>query len=320
MATRIPNSKYLNDEAFPFYIMKKMHTKDDVPPLHSHEFIELVYVVGGKAEHMFEGQRYLITAGDVFIINPGERHSYNIQENDEIEIINCLFSSSLINESWLSKLGISQSMDYFYVHPFLDEKKRFHHRLNVSEDSEEIVSILEKMLKEINHRQTSYSTLIKLQLVELLVLLSRLYQEKHTDIPDSTEAFKNSQLLVKRICGYLERHFDQKLTVENISKIFNISSRQLNRIFKQELNKSVIEVIQHIRIERAKKMLVCSNDKVITVAVKVGYDDPAFFSRLFTRYVGYPPGKFRRYVKQNLNIKLIHHGVEFDDVIDHENV
>lgn len=288
---------------FPFWIRRHTHTERNIPPVHGHDFVELVYVTDGEGQHVFEGEHYDVFAGDVFIINPGEVHTYAIQPGNRLEIINCLFMPTLIDEVWLRELGISESMDYFYVHPFLDKSERFHHCLNLrGPDAVKVLSLLEGMSSEFEGGRNGYPTLIRLQLVQLLIQLSRIYSEQKNTCQHLT-TLKNQErkIFVQRICGYLERHYDQKLSLAMLSDLFNISLRHLNRVFKEETGKTVIEVVHQIRIERAKIMLAESDEKIISIAMKVGYDDPAFFTRLFSRQVGCPPGKFR-----DQNIKVLH--------------
>ncbi len=284
----------MNEKEFPFCIRSFTHTEDNMPPVHSHDFVELVYIADGEAKHSFEGELYDISAGDVYIINPGEVHTYVIQPGNKLEIINCLFMPSFIDESLLKELGISDSMDYFYVHPFLDNNERFHHGLNLrGQDAADVLALLNRMAEEYKGLRKGYSTLIRLQLIQLLVQLSRIYEEQIHYKEPTFVRHQERRILVQRICGYLERHYHQKLTLAILSDLFNISSRHLNRIFKEETGKTVIEALHVIRIERAKHLLIDSDDKVISIAMEVGYDDPAFFTRLFSRKVGVSPGKYR---------------------------
>jgi AraC-like DNA-binding protein len=291
----------MNEKEFPFCIRSFTHTEYNMPPIHSHDFVELVYIAEGEAQHSFEGELYDISAGDVYIINPGEVHTYIIQPGGKLEIINCLFMPSFIDEALLKELGISESMDYFYVHPFLDNKERFHLGLNLrGQDASEVLSLLNRMADEYKGLRKGYSTLIRLQLIQLLIQLSRIYEEQqHYKEP---AIFRNQErkILVQRICGYLERHFHQKLSLAILSDLFNISARHLNRVFKDETGKTVIEALHDIRIERAKHLLLESDEKVISIAMEVGYDDPAFFTRLFSRKVGVSPGKFRGEIVHSL--------------------
>ncbi|MBM7680284.1 AraC family L-rhamnose operon regulatory protein RhaS [Pullulanibacillus pueri] len=293
--------QFMKEETFPFCINRFIHDSKNSPPVHAHDFVELIYIVDGEANHVFRGKHYKLNAKDVFIINPGEDHTFSIPPGKQIEIINCLFLPGLIEPSLLKELGISQSIDFFYIQPFLDSNDRFHHHLNLSNhDSLQVQSILEGMLSEFESLKLGSPTLIRLKMVELLILLSRIYNEVHC-LTDGTNPFCNEKkLLILRICGYLERHYDDKITIPLLSELFNISQRHLNRLFKQETGLTVIEMVHKIRVERAKYFLENTDEKVITIAFKVGYEDPAFFSRLFRRYVGISPGQYRGQLKESV--------------------
>ncbi|MCY9669192.1 AraC family transcriptional regulator [Paenibacillus alginolyticus] len=294
MVNQLRRSQFMNDANIPFAMTRCFHDDHNMPTDHSHDFIELVYLVSGNADHVFEGEAYPIKAGDVFIINPGEVHTYRTLPGERIEIINCLFTPELIHESLLKELGVSQSMDYFYVHPFLDKRERFHHRLNLhSAAAGRVLQLMESIMAEWENRRSGYLTVIKLQMLQLLIVLSRYYGTSSNVKKRSPRVASEHSLLVRRITGFLERHFDKKLAITTLCEMFNISSRQLNRVFKQETGVTVTERIHQIRIDRAKQYLDEGDDKVIHVAQRVGYEDPAFFTQLFRRLVGCPPGQYR---------------------------
>ncbi|KIL40553.1 hypothetical protein SD70_12415 [Gordoniibacillus kamchatkensis] len=292
---QLRRSQFMHDANIPFAIGRCVHDEHNVPSAHSHDFVELVYVASGMADHVFEGEAYPIRAGDVFIINPGEVHTYKTEQGNRIEIINCLFTPELIHESLLKELGISQSMDYFYVHPFLDTRERFHHRLNLhGTEADHVLQLLEGIIQEWERARSGYYTVIKLQMLQLLIVLSRCYmgalESKEQRRPARTSLHA---MLVRRLTGFLERHFDKKLAIPELCELFGISSRQLNRVFKQETGQTVMDRIHQIRIERAKQYLADGDEKVIHIAHRVGYEDPAFFTQLFRRKVGCSPGQYR---------------------------
>ncbi len=294
MVNQLIGKKFMKED-FPFFIDRYFHDHDN-SEIHGHDFIELVYIVQGQAEHMIEGITYELFAGDVFIINPGEVHKFNIMPGNQVEIINCLFTPKLISNSLLVELEISNSMDFFYVHPFLNSEERFVHRLNFARwEGLEILPLLEAMMREFTQKQTGFQTLIKLRMIELLVLLSRYYGMMTEQTPVSRN--KESEIIVQRMCGFLERHYHEKITLQSISRLFNLSTRQINRMFNQHTGTSMIKILQNIRIKRAKILLSDDKEKVINVAMSVGYEDPAFFSRLFLREVGCPPSRYRGLVE-----------------------
>ncbi|GGF99213.1 AraC family transcriptional regulator [Paenibacillus abyssi] len=284
------SNRYMKEE-FPFWITR---TEQGSIAEHGHEFVELVYVARGKGVHIFQGTEYDIDAGDVFIINPGETHAYSVTPGEQMEIINCLFMPSFIPDALLSELEITGSMDYFYVHPFLKHDVRFNHHLNLhGQDAAAVLTLLESMIREIGLRGLGHTTLIRLQMIELLVLLSRYYTLMQKQRIYLSPRQLEREMTAKRIYGYLERNYDKKITLQSLAGLFNVSTRHLNRLIREEFSRSVIDVLHEIRIERAKHLLLESDEKVIVVATMVGYDDPSFFSRLFVRHVGCSPSQYR---------------------------
>lgn len=298
MKTMLKSSQYMN-ENFPFWIKRIVQ---GATAKHGHDFVELVYVVHGAGIHVFEGSEYTLNTGDVYIINPGETHEYIVANGEKMEIINCLFLPSIIPDALLKELEITASMDYFYVHPFMKQDLRFNHHLNLhGQDALSVQMLLDSMIREADNRGPGYMTLIRLQLVELLILLSRHYALMQTrgTIPSPRQVER--EITASRIYGYMERNFDKKITLESLAGLFNVSIRQLNRLMRQEFDRSVIDILHDIRIERAKHLLARSDEKVITIATMVGYEDPSFFSRLFLRHAGCPPSQYRqRHEVQNV--------------------
>lgn len=290
------SKRYMGNE-FPFWIQHQVHSGERYTHPHSHNFIELVYVVRGEAEHIFEGESYTLRAGDIFIINPGEVHTYQLKKGRQMDIINCLFLHNLIRDSLLSELEITNSMDFLYVQPFLNNSERFHHRLNLSNGyAAKVSSLLDEMIQEMAFKYPGFQTLIRLRMVELLILLSRYYRGAMDLTFQDRQA---NSLLTRRISGYLERNYDQKIRMESIAESFNVSVRHLNRMFKASTGTSMIDLLHRIRIQRAERLLRSTDYTITTIATMVGYDDSSFFSRLFVRHVGMTPGKFREGIKGN---------------------
>ncbi|NBD23347.1 AraC family transcriptional regulator [Paenibacillus glycinis] len=286
----LTSNNYMKTE-FPFWISRTIQGNIHE---HGHEFVELVFVVRGIGVHLFQGSPYEIQAGDVFIINPGETHAYAVEPGEQMEIVNCLFMPSFIPDALLTELEITNSMDYFYVHPFLTHEVRFNHRLNLhGQEAAHVLTLLESMIREMNARSTGHKTIIRLQLIELLVLLSRYYTLMPQTRSHPSPRQLDREMTAKRIHGYLERNYEKKITLQSLSALFNSSIRQLNRLMREEYDRSVFEVLHEIRIERAKHLLMETDEKVIVVATMVGYEDQSFFNRLFVRHVGCSPSRFR---------------------------
>ncbi|TNJ63714.1 helix-turn-helix domain-containing protein [Paenibacillus hemerocallicola] len=283
-------NQYKHPRNFPFWIQRNRHDERDMPLLHGHEFVELIYVAKGQATHLFQDISYEIGEGDVFIINPGEKHGYVIGEGQSIQVINCLFEPGFIPIYLLRELRLSDSLDFFYVQPFLNRDARFYHKLNLrGVTADKTKGILEELHHEMVGQSPGFQALVQLRMTELFILLSRYYNERK----NKADKRSPSELLVRRVCGYVERHYNQKITLPLLSELFYIGVRQLNRHFNRHIGSSVIEYVHRIRMEKAKRLLVETDEKINVVAELVGYEDAASFSRSFTREVGRSPGKYR---------------------------
>ena len=74
----------------------------------------------------------------------------------------------------------------------------------------------------------------------------------------------------------------------------HLSTRTITRRFKQATGLSPMEYVHALRLEEAKQVLEAAEDPVEAVAQAVGYEDAAFFGRLFRRKVGLTPTQYRR--------------------------
>ncbi len=103
---------------------------------------------------------------------------------------------------------------------------------------------------------------------------------------------------VVRACqAWLARHVREPSAVTGVERIAGLPSRTLKRRFKTATGSTLIEHVQNLRVEEAKRHLEMSDMAVDEISAQVGYEDPAFFRRLFKRGTGLKPNKYRRMFK-----------------------
>ena len=106
-------------------------------------------------------------------------------------------------------------------------------------------------------------------------------------IPDADAA-------VQRCMRHLETHFLDDEAVAGAVEASRLPERTIKRRFKQATGFTLIEHLQHVRIEKAKAQLEQGARAVDEVSAAVGYEDASFFRRLFKRSTGLSPGEYRR--------------------------
>jgi len=94
--------------------------------------------------------------------------------------------------------------------------------------------------------------------------------------------------------SWLSRHFSVATPIEQAARISGIAGRSFKRRFKSATGHAPIDYVQRLRVEEAKRRLERTREAVDEISWKVGYEDPAFFRRLFKRITGVTAGAYRR--------------------------
>jgi transcriptional regulator GlxA family with amidase domain len=115
-------------------------------------------------------------------------------------------------------------------------------------------------------------------------------QKDHTDDP------------IKKAQDFIEKNYQEKITVEQLASMFALGRRNLERRFKKATANTVAEYIQRVKIEAAKMSLETSRENVNEVMYNVGYTDTKAFRSTFKRITGLSPMEYRnKYQREYVN-------------------
>ena len=93
--------------------------------------------------------------------------------------------------------------------------------------------------------------------------------------------------------SYMRNHFQEEITIEDISKSLSVNRRYLYKLFKKYSGISPKQYLNNIRISRATELLSNSDLSIMQIAEEVGYKDPLQFSTFFKKQTGFSPKKYR---------------------------
>lgn len=93
---------------------------------------------------------------------------------------------------------------------------------------------------------------------------------------------------------FIEKHYTEKITVEQLADKFAISRRNFERRFKKACGNSPIEYIQRVKIEAAKKSLESTRENINEVMYAVGYNDSKAFRHTFKKNTGLSPIEYKQ--------------------------
>ncbi len=123
--------------------------------------------------------------------------------------------------------------------------------------------------------------------------LPQLIAESAQDIGGPAETGSKLRDAMLRIKPYVDRSYQEDLTLQSVSGRFDIDKYQLSRAFKQEFGVNYWSYVIKVRMEKAAELLVGTSWKNSRIAEHIGFLDESHFSRVFKKYYGMTPKEYR---------------------------
>ena len=108
--------------------------------------------------------------------------------------------------------------------------------------------------------------------------------------------------MVRRCEQWLKENYRDTSAIQHAIEHAGIPERTLKRRFKAATGSTLIEYLQNLRIEEAKRLLEAGQMPVDDISIEVSYEDPSFFRRLFKRLTGLTPSQYRRMFQPVMNV------------------
>jgi signal transduction histidine kinase/AraC-like DNA-binding protein/ABC-type sugar transport system substrate-binding protein len=140
-------------------------------------------------------------------------------------------------------------------------------------------------VQRLNHYRTAYLTKDILTQDETLAFLRR---EDTWMMPQPTS------LLVKQALAFLHQNYTHTISRKQIADELGVSENYLSQIFRQETTLSPWDYLNRYRISQARNLLTQTDERITQIGLKVGFNDPAYFCKVFHKLTGYSPQEFRQ--------------------------
>lgn len=226
---------------------------------------KLYYVEKGELVIEIFGESIVAGPGDLLLIPAHTPHSFHLTEDRYAEKSWCHFDM---------KRGTADFFENYTVPA----------RLHV-EDRELVDELFRQLLssnKLVSELQELVSTAAICGLVE--------YYFRHISVVEREVADDR----IHAVITYIEQHYADPLTLEQLAKFANYSPNHLGKRFKDATGYPPMRYLSNVRIERAKLLLQGTADPISVIMEKTGFTDAAYFSKSFKKVIGYSPQKFRK--------------------------
>ncbi|HEY1038199.1 MAG TPA: helix-turn-helix transcriptional regulator [Bacteroidia bacterium] len=246
---------------------------------HKHDFYLCMLFTRGKGSHEIDFVKYAVSPGSVFFMSPGQTHGWELSGDIEGYIF---FHTKEFFDLHFTSLQIAH-------YPFFGRIENSRRIQLKKRDQDETEKQFAAILAEHKEEKSMKGHKLRALVNALYIDIARLCK------PAVEEAASPAYLTKLREFEELldEQYGNIKFAAEYAQRL-NISERHLNRICKECLDKTTSEVIADRILLEAKRLLVNTAKTISEIALELGYEDNAYFSRLFRKRTGDTPVGFRK--------------------------
>ena len=247
--------------------------------LHSHTYLEILYChTGANVEYLVGSDRYKLQKGDIILLAPGVSHRPIMPEvMTEPYIRDVLW----VNPDFLASLE--------QIFPRTSVSSKNHSALIRTQNTQWafLGELFQAGVQEEEQKKEGWEAIVLGNTLKILAYLDRAYTDRNTDI---LKAEKPE--LLDKVTAYIENHYSDHITVDELAHKFYVSSSTISHLFKQKMGLSLYHYITQRRLISAKN-LISKGIPLEQVATQVGFSDYSSFYRAFKQEFGISPRVYR---------------------------
>lgn len=240
--------------------------------MHMHkDMVEIVLFLKGHGQYTVGQTRYQVEAGDVILCNSQISH-------DEFPSTDVPYRNLCIGIKQLNLPGLlpNQIISEFQ-NPYFHSPREFHDLL-------QLMLMIERYASE---KSDNFQELCNYLMLSVVKIVQQMIRN------NTTKELAKENHICSRIETYINTHYTENLSLEQLSKQFFISPYHLSHIFKEKTGYTIKHYILRRRIGEAQTLLSDSQKSIQAIAHECGFDDSLYFSRIFTKYIGLSPSEYR---------------------------
>ncbi|EGD47793.1 transcriptional regulator, AraC family [Ruminiclostridium papyrosolvens DSM 2782] len=265
--------------------IERYHDAEWSKGLSMHETFEMVYIKSGSGVFEIGEQNVSVGSNDIVIIKPNQRHKLSVASEDGCDFIVLYFKFMDQTEHTLSEVSLGDFINFVSGR----ESGSFI-KLKVSQKND-IIVLLNRILKEQTNDQLGSELLNYLMLMELFVLISRaLKAEWENSIKNKSPKIKE---LMQSAIQFVHNNFEREISITDIAKYVFLSPSYFTRAFKENTGLSPMQYLLNIRIKRACELLQETDQKVGEIALSVGFSNQQRFNDMFKKQTNMTPMQYR---------------------------
>lgn len=256
--------------------------------MHSHNFIEILFVLRGSFKHTIGGESYKESTGGLTILNYDQYHSL-VTQDGPVELMNIYLDPERYPFPELPAPLNTRLYKLIPLHPELGNRLNRIQHIQVADAghmSRLVKMLYQEQFSEHPGREAAVAALMTLVLIELCRAVPVSF-----DIPQQVH-----QKSMEKAIAYLEEHAADPIRLEELVAHTGLQKTNLCRRFKTYTGMSIGNYLTQRRLAIALQRLRTTDDKIITICQDSGFSDVSRFNKLFRMAFGSSPSAYRNHL------------------------
>lgn len=249
-------------------------------PVHWHDEVEIIYVKKGRISIYIGEERFPAVAGDLFFVNSGELH---FMESDDmsVEYYTLLFPLNFIS------FQIEDALEQEVFLPLRQKMLLLPVQLKKFEAEKQMTNLVREIIDVNDEKEMGYQLRTRILLLELV---EGLWKENGF----RQGSFSNTTGMQRELLNYIQEHYTEKISLSMLAEEFHLSEKYISWYFKENFSISFMQYVSHLRMTKAKDLLLTTEQSVTEVALSSGYPSVNLFIRSFKELYGITPLQYRK--------------------------
>lgn len=253
-----------------------------VPP-HWHDDVELIVIKKGIGVVAVDMNMHTVKEKDIIFVRPGQIHSIMPLGTESMEYENIIFQKSLLYSDYQDRSS------YEHFHSYFQLEYDFPWHIDASYDYHtELWNCICNMDKLSATRNRYFEIAIKSNLLQLFYI----FLSNQSEVVPVVR--KKSLEKVKQLLTYIEENYAEALTVHSAASYMGFSDSHFMKFFRQHMHSTFTNYLNDYRITIASRLLLGTEDSILEIAEKVGFNNLSYFNRLFKSQFGMSPRDYRK--------------------------
>ena len=249
-------------------------------PVHWHEEVEIIYIKRGKISISIQEEIFHAKEEDLFWVNSGELH---FMESDDmtVEYYTILFPLEFI--SFQTEDGLEQE----YFQPLRQKKLLFPIQMVDKEIRQKVIGKIRQLIIVNEERKIGYQLRTRILLLEIMEIL----MINHCLRPAS---YINATGMQRDLLAFIQKHYTEKISLHMLAEEFHLSEKYISFYFKEHFSITFMQYVMHLRMTKAKNLLVTTELSITEVALSCGFPSVNLFIRSFKTVYQITPLQYRK--------------------------